>query len=102
MNSEPSLLYTGTVIATITIAPAITAHFQRNTQEQTGSYTRIITRLMGCFSSEWILPTSTAFVARASQRGRKLKFRMGVNTSRIAGSSVIASTAATIIEKFFV
>src|SRR5260370_40321643 len=102
MNSEPSLLYTGTVIATITIAPAITAHFHRNAQEQTGSYTRIVTRLMGCSSSEWILPTNTALVARDSQRGRKLKFFMCVNTRRIAGSSVIASTAATIMQKFFV
>ncbi len=57
---------------------------------------------MGWFSSEWILPTSTAFAARASQRGRKLKFVMCVNISRMAGSSVMASTAATIMARFLV
>ena len=46
--------------------------------------------------------TSTAFTTRDSHRGRNSKFFMWVNSSRIAGSSVMASTAATIIAKFFV
>ena len=39
------------------------------TSAQTGSYSRIRTRLIGCVSSEWIVPTSTALATRASQRG---------------------------------
>ena len=83
-------------------APAITSHFQRRLQATTGSYHAIRMRLSGCFSSEWILPTSTPFTSEASQRGRRRKFSLRKNSSRMAGSSVMASTAATIMEKFLV
>ncbi len=102
MNSDPSLSNTGTVRITVATAPAITNHFQRRDQAHRGSYSRMRILLIGWLSSEWILPTSTALVTRASQRGRNSKFFMWVKTSRIAGSSVMARTAAMIIEKFLV
>ncbi len=70
MNSEPSLSKTGTVRMTTATAPAITNHFHRNASSHTGAYNLIRILLIGCFSSEWIVPTRTAFVTRASQRGR--------------------------------
>src|SRR5664279_3967546 len=70
MNSEPSSSKTGTVRTTSATAPAITNHFHRNASSHTGAYNRIRILLIGCVSSEWIVPTRTAFVTRASQRGR--------------------------------
>ena len=80
----------------------MTAHFQRNDQATTGSYQRMSTRLMGCFASECTVPTSNALPARESQGQRKLKLLTWVMTTRSAGSSVIASTAATIMAKVLV
>src|SRR5450432_3181569 len=102
MNSEPSVWNAGTVRTTTANAPAITSHFQRNAQAQTGAYNRMRILLIGWVSSEWILLTRMAFVTRASQRGRNSKSFMWVNRRRIAGSSVIARTAAIIIERVFV
>src|SRR5262245_49496375 len=102
MNSDPSRWYTGTVAATTATAPARTNHFHRNDHAQIGSYNRISTRLIGCVSSEWIFPTRTALATRASHAGVNEKVFMWVKSSRMAGSSVIARTAAMIIEKFFV
>ena len=59
-------------------------------------------RLTGCVSSPWMVPTSTALATRRSQPGRKVNGSRRVKRSRIAGSSVIASTAAIAIEKFLV
>src|SRR2546426_6173265 len=56
-------------------------------------------RLTGCVSSPWMVPTSTALATRRSQPGRKVNGSRRVKRSRIAGSSVIASTAAMAIEK---
>src|SRR5213080_2010591 len=59
-------------------------------------------RLTGCVSSPWMVPTSTPLATRRSQPGRKVNGSRRVKRSRIAGSSVIASTAAIAIEKFLV
>src|ERR1035438_6512976 len=102
MNSDPSFSKTGTVRMTRVTDPASTIHFQRNASSHTGAYSRIRILLIGCVSSEWIVPTRTAFVTRASHRGRNSYFFILVNSSRIAGSSVIARTAAMIIENVLV
>jgi hypothetical protein len=52
MNSDPSPRYTGTVTTTNATAPASTSHFQRRSTRPPAAYSRISTRLMGCFSSE--------------------------------------------------
>src|SRR5450432_4000568 len=70
MNSEPNLSKTVTVKATRAKAPAITNHFHRKASSHTGAYNRIRILLIGWVSSEWIVPTRTALVTRASQRGR--------------------------------
>ena len=58
--------------------------------------------MTGCFSSERIFPTRTVFESRQSHTGRKRKVLTCVRRTRSAGSSVIARTAATIIDRFFV
>src|SRR5215469_13093059 len=47
-------------------------------------------------------PTRTALAARHSHDGRKWKLRTRVNSSRRAGTRVMASTAATIIARVLV
>ena len=59
-----------------------------------------ITRLIGCRSSAWYFPTSAAVARRASQRGRNRNGSIRANSIRSAGSSVIASVAASAIAKF--
>ena len=60
------------------------------------------TRLTGCDSSGRMRPTSAALAARRSHAGLNVNSRMRMKSSRRAGSSVIASTAATIMAKFLV
>ena len=43
-----------------------------------------------------------AFTTRASQRGRNWKLSMWVKSNRMAGSNVMAKTAAMIIDRFLV
>ena len=57
---------------------------------------------MGCVSSEWMWPTSTALAARHSHGGRNSKRRSRVKSRRSAGSSVMTRHAATIIASVFV
>ena len=58
-------------------------------------------RLMGCLSSEWILPTRTALMTLPMKPGmRKLSLRK--KKRRSAGSSVMARNAATTMAKFLV
>ncbi len=59
-------------------------------------------RLTGCLSSEWIRPTKTVLVTRASQSGLNSNRRKRVNTRRSAGSRVMARQAATIIASVLV
>ena len=99
MNSEPSRWKTGTVSTTVAMATPITTQRRRTAISTTGRYNLISTRLMGCVSSGWIFPTRTAFTMRAKKRGRKLNSVAWVKNSRMAGSSVIANTAAMAMEK---
>ena len=57
---------------------------------------------MGCFSSEWILPTAIALARRDSHSGRNAKRLNRMSRSRRAGASMIARTAEIAIAKFFV
>ena len=90
-NSEPSCRKTGTANTTGAAAPEITAHFRRSVQRTTGSYMRIIQRLIAWSSSRRIFPTSSAFATRESHVGRKSNRSTRASRRRSAGSSVIAT-----------
>src|ERR1039457_1365389 len=68
MNSEPRLWNTGMVKTTNATAAAITSHFHRNASSHTGAYNLIRILLIGCVSSEWIVPTRPALVTRADRK----------------------------------
>ena len=55
---------------------------------------------MGCFSSEWYVPTKTWLAIQASQRGRNRKGSMRANIIRMAGSRVMARKAAMAMARF--
>ena len=102
MNSEPSFRNAGIVPTTMRIAAAMTDFGWRSTNFAGGPYSRKRTREIGCFSSGYIFPTSTAFVIRQTQAGRKSYFFRRVKSSRMAGSRVMARTAAIAMAKFLV
>ncbi len=85
-------------------ARAATIVSQRNAQHELDH--RLVEpherRLIGCFSSLWIVPTSTALTSAPASAAGSVNGSMRVNSRRIAGSSVIASTAAIAMEKFLV
>jgi len=100
MNSLPSLKTIGTVTSTSAKEIAMDVFAWRITNLHGPSYMRCMRRLTGCCSSGWYLPTAIDDAIFDIQLGRNLNGSALANIILMAGSSVIASSAAMAIARF--